>query len=412
MIQDQIHKLLIGRCQTVTDWFEKQAKGLQFPFYSSYDIRDSGRKVVPVDANLFPAGFNNICQQDKEAATPIVQSYFEQHYPNTWKDIGLITEEHTNNSYYWENVCAIRSMLKAAGADVRVAVPRGLTAPLQVKTASGKDIVVFGAEPVADRVSIDGHTPTLLISNNDFSDGHEEWATNLSIPINPARELGWYQRRKHQFFEQYNKLAEDFAHLLDIDPFAVQVITESYEGFDVSDDNSRADLAKKVDAFILTLGEKYKAMGINEKPFAFVKNNAGTYGLAVIKVDSGNDVLNWNYKAKKKMKAAKGGRDVTSLIIQEGVPTRFVDASGTAEPCIYVVGSHLVGGFLRTHSEKSDHDSLNSPGAVYKRLCFSDMEMDLTDCPLEAVYGWVSRLAALAVAREAQAAGVKFKGYQ
>jgi len=412
LIQDRIHKKLIERCQAVGDWFESKSQGLQFPFYSSYDIRDSGQKIVPVDANLFPAGFNNICIEDKEDAVEIVQTYFYQHHPEIWRDIGLITEEHTNNSFYWENVCAIKGLLTQAGANVRVALPRALSEPLQLKTASGKDITVFGSERLGPSLKIDGHQPKLLILNNDFSDSYEEWAKDLDTPMNPPRELGWYQRRKFNFFKQYNQLATEFADLIGIDPQSVEVMTEEYDGFDVADEKSRKDLAAKVDDFLADLSKRYQKIGLDQRPFAFVKNNAGTYGLAVIRVSSGSEILNWNYKSKKKMKAAKGGREVTSLIIQEGVPTRFVDANGTAEPCIYMVGSNLVGGFLRTHTEKSGEDNLNSPGAVYKKLCMSDMEVAISDCPMEAVYGWVSKLAVLSVGREAQSMGRKILGYQ
>lgn len=412
LIQDKIHKNLLSKCQEITDWFEKKAEGLQFPFYSSFDVRDSGQKIAPVDANIFPAGFNNICSQDKEAAVEVVRQYLLNHYPKLELNLGLITEEHTNNSYYWENVCTINGLLTEAGAKVKVALPRGLEKPLMLKTASGKEIRVHGSSRDGQGIKIDDTSPALLIINNDFSDSYEDWSKDLSTPMNPPRELGWYKRRKHQFFEQYNELAGELAGILSLDPFCLQVMTEYYDNFDVASDTSRADLAKKVDDFIRRLGEKYKALGIDQKPFAFVKNNAGTYGLAVIRVGSGEEILSWNYKSKKKMKAAKGGREVNSLIIQEGIPTRFQKDGITAEPCIYVVGSHLVGGFLRTHSEKSGEDNLNSPGAVYKRLCMSDMEVDMSDCPMEAVYGWVSRLGVLAVAKEAKAANIKLQSYQ
>jgi glutamate--cysteine ligase len=70
-----------------------------------------------------------------------------------------------------------------------------------------------------------------------------------------------------------------------------------------------------------------------------------------------------------------------------------------------------VGGFLRTHAEKGPEESLNSPGAVYKRLCMSDLHVDMPDCPMENVYGWISKLSVLAMAFEAREANVQFKSY-
>ena len=131
----------------------------------------------------------------------------------------------------------------------------------------------------------------------------------------------------------------------------------------------------------------------------------------MIRVSSGAEVLEWSYKSRKKMKAAKGGRDVEEVIIQEGVPSIVKSDGASAEPVIYMIGCELAGGFLRTHQEKSDTDSLNSPGAVYKKLCVSDLEVNAIGCPDENVYGWTAKLGMLAIGREAAEMNVQFKNY-
>ena len=85
--------------------------------------------------------------------------------------------------------------------------------------------------------------------------------------------------------------------------------------------------------------------------------------------------------------------------------------SASAEPVIYMVGCELAGGFLRAHSEKSSTESLNSPGAVYKKLCVSDLYDDRMNCPKENVYGWTAKLGLLAIGLEAQEMGIKYKSY-
>jgi glutamate--cysteine ligase len=111
------------------------------------------------------------------------------------------------------------------------------------------------------------------------------------------------------------------------------------------------------------------------------------------------------------MKAAKGGRDVEEVIIQEGIPSVVKADSASAEPVIYMVGCELAGGFLRTHAEKSSTESLNSPGAVYKKLCVTDLTDDRTNCPNENVYGWSAKLGLLAIGLEAQEMKVQYKNY-
>jgi glutamate--cysteine ligase len=156
---------------------------------------------------------------------------------------------------------------------------------------------------------------------------------------------------------------------------------------------------------------KNREHGVHEDPFLFVKNNAGTYGLGVMRVSSGEEILQLNYKTRKKMKAAKGGREVEEVILQEGIPSIVRADDVTAEPTIYMVGCQLIGGFLRSHSEKGPTESLNSPGAVYKRLCVSDLKVSIEGHPLENVYGSVARLGVLAIGAEAEEMRVEYRGY-
>lgn len=412
MVQDLIHQRIVDRCQPVCDWFKEKSSGLAFPIYSSFDVRDSGEKVAPVDANIYPAGFNNICAQDQETAVHVAFKFLKKHYDPSVRTILLLAEEHTANPYYWENIKALRKIFAGGGFQVIVGWPRELAEPFVATAISGEKITVFGAENRGGEVWADGQKVDLILCNNDFSKSYEEWSQGLTAPMIPPRELGWYRRRKDQFFDEYNALAADFSKVIDIDPRLITVKTERFDDFDVESAASRDALAAKVDQFIANLARDYDEMKIAQKPLVFVKNNAGTYGLAVTQVHSGDEIRSWSYKSRKKMKAAKGGRDVESLIIQEGIPTRITSENETAEPCIYTIGSELVGGFLRAHTEKGPEESLNSPGAVYKKLCVSDLEVNISGCPMENVYGTLAKIGVLAIAREAVAGKVEFRGYR
>lgn len=412
-VQARLHEGILKNSDKVCEWFQNYVKNLDYPIYSSYDIRDAGFKVSNVDANIFPAGFNNICPADKETSADLMNNFINDHYGKACKKILLITEEHTQNPFYWDNVKTIQSLLESAHTsdrrEVRVAIPRDLAEPLKVISATGHEFTVQSASHHS--TFLKEFNPDLIISNNDFSEAYEEWGQTLTYPMNPPRELGWYQRKKSRYFFHYNRLAAEFSELIGLDPFLIQVKTEEFQNFDIASETSRQELAKRVDVMIANLKEDYAKRGITEKPFVFVKNNSGTYGLAVIKVDSGADVLNWSYKSRKKMKAAKGGRDVEEVIIQEGIPSIVKAETASAEPVIYMIGCQLAGGFLRTHSEKSGTESLNSPGAVYKRLCVSDLEVKPQGCPQENVYGWSAKLGMLAIAEEAREMNVVFKNF-
>lgn len=413
MVQDLIHKQIVRNMDKVEAWFREIRKGVDVPFYSSYDIRDSGYKVTNVDANIYPAGFNNICRADRESAAPYVKKYVERHYGPDVRKLLVLTEEHTNNPYYWDNVSSLKQIIEVSGLEVKLAVPRAQSEqPLMMKSASYGDVEVHAAVIQDGRIAVQGYAPDLVISNNDFSEYYAEWGPEIQNALNPPRELGWYQRKKSTYFRHYNRLCTEFAQIIEVDPWLLTVETELFEHFDMGDEASKETLAQKVEAMLERIREKYRQHEIKDQPVVFVKNNSGTYGLAVMRVQSGDEIRALNYKTRKKMKAAKGGRDVEEVIIQEGVPSVVMSDEVTAEPAIYLLGCQLAGGFLRTHAEKGPTESLNSPGAIYKRLCVSDLKVSVEGHPMENVYGWVAKLGLLAIGLESAEMKVQYKGYR
>lgn len=409
VVREYLHSQICQNSAELNSWFQSQTRQLAYPIYSSYDIRDSGYKITNVDANIYPAGFNNICPTDKETSIDLFKKYIEVHYSKDVKKILILTEEHTKNPYYLENVGTIAELLTLGGFQVRLAFPRPLSEILTMESVTGRQLQ-FGSG-YEDSPWVKEFGPDLIICNNDFSLALEEYGKQSVIPMNPPRELGWYQRKKSRYFLNYNNLVDQFAQVIKVDPFLLRVETQEFTEFDVNSDNSRDHLAAQVDAFLINLKRKYREQNISQEPFCFVKNNAGTYGLGVLKVNSASEIKEWTYNARKKMKAAKGGKSIETVIIQEGVPSIVTSDAASAEPVIYMIGCDLAGGFLRTHAEKTSTESLNSPGAVYKRLCVTDLYTDRSGCPRENVYGWSAKLGLLAIGLEAQQMKIEFKNY-
>src|SRR4051812_39195499 len=71
------------------------------PVYSSIDLRDSGTRLVAVDVNLFPGGFNNLNSNSIGRATQEMKAALKEKLKkdSDWK-IGLVPESHTNNEGY------------------------------------------------------------------------------------------------------------------------------------------------------------------------------------------------------------------------------------------------------------------------------------------------------------------------
>ena len=389
MIKDLLHKKIISNKNQLISWFDQKKENLFFPFYSSFDIRDSGYKVAPVDANIFPAGFNNICDIDLSNIPSIVQKYIHKNY-GAIKTLILLTEEHTKNMYYWDNITTLKKVLNTVAEKVIICVPgKTIQEPIEVENSIGEKIKLC---------LLNDHLKDadLVISNNDLSTHYD---IRSNTPLNPPYLMGWENRRKDTFFSEYNKLATELAQVIGIDPWHLTIETQTFEPFDPEDPQLMQNLRDYLEVFLNKLRPFYEKY--NEIPFAFLKNISGTYGLGVTSVESPDEVSQWNYKMRKKMKASKGGSKVRQIILQEGIPTSInYSKQESAEPAVYMIGSQLIGGFLRTHQKKSVKENLNSPGAVYKKLCVSDLMIQVEGNDEENVYGWIARLSCLALAFE------------
>ena len=342
-----------------------------------------------VDANVFPAGFNNICEEDQKRASLLIQSHLKNSYPKI-KQILLLAEEHTRNLYYWDNIFVIQSLVEQAGYAVRVCVPGDLIpSSRNIITASGKQVFVHLLSEVQG---------DLIISNNDFS---VKVPLPQTVDCQPSFKMGWFHRRKHHFFREYNVLAEEFANLLKIDPWHLTVKTELFSPFDMNSQENFAHLKQRAAFLLKSLEEEQKSRSKKEEPYLFLKNNSGTYGLGIINIYKTENLNQWSYNARKKMQATKGKTQITEIIIQEGIPTALHDPDQqSTEPVIYVIGNQVAGGFLRSHKKKDHKTNLNSPGAVFRRLCMSDLEIQLQGLIMENVYSWIAKIGTLALVQE------------
>ena len=67
--KEQLDEFIISHWIEINKYIDEQMSDREIPFYSSIDIRESRTKYAPVDNNLYPAGFNNLCLLDLDATT-------------------------------------------------------------------------------------------------------------------------------------------------------------------------------------------------------------------------------------------------------------------------------------------------------------------------------------------------------
>ena len=424
LLADRIQK----NQKQIWDWHMSYARIAPPPIYCSIDLRDSGHKIVPVDSNLFPAGFNNICPDDVRAAPPILRAQLEaaalRQKREPPKRILIIPESHTTNLHYLENLHYLKTMISEAGFEVAIGWydPRATDAQVDEAYLAPIDLRSFTDKPIhAERIRVQNgrlragsFDPDIILLNNDFSGGHPQALDGLEQLILPPHHMGWHSRKKTDHFRHYNRLAQEFAALVGVDPWHLQIDTEEVSEVNFNDNVGVEPVAAQVDAMISRIQRSYDLHGIQEKPFVFVKNNAGTYGIGIMVCFSGDEIRNANRRTKNKMSVGKNKMQIESVCIQEGIPTATIIDRLPAEPVIYLSGCELIGGFLRTNSERGRDDNLNSQGMVFKKLCMSDLrhpsmsedseadtsEADESEPILELVYGAIARISAIATGLE------------
>lgn len=398
----------------IEGWFREQFRATPAPVYCSVDLRNAGFKLAPVDTNLFPAGFNNLGERFLPLCVQAMQVALERVCPRTSRVL-LVPENHTRNLFYLENVAALRRILEAAGYAVRIgSLLPDLAGPHTVELPSGARLLLEPVRRQGNRVGVDGFDPCFVLLNNDLSAGRPAILEGIEQAIVPPMALGWSQRRKSDHFRHYHAVAREFGARIDLDPWLIDPFFRQCGQVDFLAREGEECLAGNVEVLLESIRLKYREYGIDREPFVIVKADAGSYGMGVMTARSVDDVRDLNRKERKRMAASKDSQAVTQVIMQEGVYSfeTVGEPPAVAEPVVYMIDQHVVGGFYRVHTGRGPDENLNAPGMHFEPLAFVE-PCNTPDCakaPDAApnrfyAYGVVARLALLAAAREMAADG-------
>lgn len=406
-----IETVILSHATSIEAWFRRCWQKTPAPITSSVDLRHAGFKIAPVDTNLFPAGFNNLNRDFFPLCIQAAQSVLCEGVPDSTK-ILLLPENHTRNHHYLQSLAVLRDIFVKAGFIVRIgSLDSAVTMPIELITESGVVLKIEPLEHHNDRVGLHDFDPCLLLLNNDLSSGIPEVLQGVKQSIQPPIQLGWSSRLKSSHFQHYSDVANEFAALINLDPWLINPLFSAMDGVDFMNQTGVEALAAEVDRLLAEIRDKYTTYGIEEKPFVVVKADNGTYGMSVMMVQNGAQLLELNRKQRTRMSATKGSRKVNRLIIQEGVYSFETMPNGAvAEPVVYMIGQFVVGGFYRVHHERGPDENLNAPGMHFEPLAFAQAcnmpcnDLTAADSPNRFyAYGVIARLAALAAAREVAA---------
>ena len=409
---NELEQRIIDAMPAIERWFRLEWMEHTPPFYSSVDIRNAGFKLAPVDTNLFPGGWNNLTPEMLPLAVQAAMAAIEKICPEA-RNLLLIPENHTRNTFYLSNVAQLRRIFTMAGLNVRIgSINPEITKVTTIELPNGDSVTL---EPVIRgkrRLGLKDFDPCTILLNNDLSAGipgilediHEQY-------LLPPLHAGWSTRRKSKHFASYEEVAKRFGKLLGIDPWLINPMFASCGEVNFAQGTGMECLTSNVDALLGKIRRKYKEYGIKEKPFVVVKADNGTYGMGIMTVRDAKDLEALNRKTRNKMSVIKDGQEVSEVIIQEGVLTHEQINDAVAEPVVYMMDRYVVGGFYRVHAERGVDENLNAPGSSFVPLAF-EQSTQLPQPGAKAgasvpnrfyMYGVVARVAMLAASYELEA---------
>jgi glutamate--cysteine ligase len=321
------------------------------------------------------------------------------------KNLLVIPENHTRNTFYLSNVLQLQRIFHMAGLNVRIgSISPEIKKPTTIELPTGETVTVEPVIRTKRRLGLKDFDPCTILLNNDLSAGapgiledlHEQY-------LLPPLHAGWSVRRKSRHFRSYEEVSKRFGKLLGIDPWLINPMFNKCGELDFNESAGMECLTTNVDALLTKIRKKYKEYGINEKPFVIVKADNGTYGMGIMTVRDVKDLEQLNRRMN--------GQEVTEVIIQEGVLTAERMNEAVAEPVVYMMDRYVVGGFYRVHAERGIDENLNAPGASFVPLAFAEStrlpqpgQKPGASAPNRFyMYGVIGRLAMLAASYELEA---------
>jgi glutamate--cysteine ligase len=409
---NELEARMLESMPAIERWFRLEWMEHTPPFYTSVDIRNAGFKLAPVDTNLFPGGWNNLTPEMLPLAVQAAMAAIEKICPEA-KNLLLIPEKHTRNTFYLTNIARLKAIFTSAGLNVRLgSLDPAITEPTTLTLPDGDELVIEPLERTTRRLGLKGFDPCTILLNNDLSAGIPGMLEDLHEQyLLPPLHAGWAVRRKTNHFQSYEEVAKKFAKLLGMDPWLINPLYTQCGEVNFGEGAGIECVKSNADALLGKIRRKYKEYGINEKPFVIVKADNGTYGMGIMTVRDAKELDELNRRTRNKMSVVKDGQEVTEVIIQEGVPTYERMNDAVAEPVVYMMDRYVVGGFYRVHADRGIDENLNAPGAQFVPLAFAESH----HLPRPGVkpgasapnrfymYGVIARLAMLAASYELEA---------
>ncbi len=418
---NELEQRILESLPAIERWFRLEWMEHTPPFYTSVDVRNAGFKLAPVDTNLFPGGFNNLTVEMLPLAVQAAMAAIEKICPEA-KNLLLIPDRHARNTFDLANLQRLMQIFHMAGLNVRLGtLDESITQPTEVALPDGSTLTLEPLLRTRGRLGLKNFDPCTILLNNDLSGGVPKVLDNLHEQyLLPPLHAGWATRRKSNHFHAYEEVAKKFAKLLGMDPWLINPMYARCGQVNFEDGSGDECLMSNAETLLGKVRRKYKEYGIQEKPFIFVKADAGTGGAGIMTVRDPKDLADLSRSTRQRMGVGKDGQEVHEVILQEGVPTYERVNGAVAEPVVYMIDRYVVGGFYRVNAERGIDENLNAPGASFAPLAFAEHNQlprpgakPGASAPNRFyMYGVIARLAMVAASYELEATDPNAEVYE
>lgn len=256
---NELEQRIIDSMPAIERWFRMEWMEHTPPFYSSVDIRNAGFKLAPVDTNLYPGGWNNLTPEMLPLAVQAAMAAIEKICPEA-RNLLLIPENHTRNTFYLSNVAQLARIFNMAGLNVRIgSINPEIKENTLIDLPNGDSVML---EPVIrnkTRLGLKNFDPCTILLNNDLSAGipgiledlHEQY-------LLPPLHAGWCVRRKSTHFANYEEVTKRFGKLIGIDPWLINPMFSQCGEVNFAEGEGMECLTTNVDALLTKIRRKYK----------------------------------------------------------------------------------------------------------------------------------------------------------
>src|SRR5690349_12816473 len=164
---NELEQRILESLPAIERWFRLEWMEHTPPFYTSVDLRNAGFKLAPVDTNLFPGGWNNLTEEMLPLAVQAAMAAIEKICPEA-KNLLLIPEKHTRNTFYLTNVQRLKRIFSMAGLNVRLgSLDPEVKEPMTLELPDGDQLVVEPLQRSRHRLGLKDFDPCTILLNND-----------------------------------------------------------------------------------------------------------------------------------------------------------------------------------------------------------------------------------------------------